>query len=74
MADPQPRSLVEAIEPAGIRIRSYSWFPTRGVDRMKLVSDSQPAAKVALQKADEDRAIMASSCLADAEAPGRRPT
>jgi small conductance mechanosensitive channel len=49
--DPPPRTLVEAIEPGGIRLRSYFWFPARGVDRWKLVSDSQLAAKVALQKA-----------------------
>jgi hypothetical protein len=49
--DPPPRTLVEAIEPGGIRLRSYFWYPARGVDRMKLVSDSLLAAKVALQKA-----------------------
>jgi small conductance mechanosensitive channel len=49
--EPPPRTLLEAIEPAGVRLRSYFWFPGRGVDRGKLLSDAQLAAKVALQKA-----------------------
>ena len=49
--DPPPRTLVEAVEPGGIRLRSYFWFPARGVDRLKLLSDAQLAVKVALQKA-----------------------
>jgi small-conductance mechanosensitive channel len=49
---PSPRTLVEAIEPGGIRLRSYFWFPARGVDRGKLLSDVQFAAKVGLQKVD----------------------
>jgi hypothetical protein len=48
--DPAPRTLVEAVEPGGIRLRSYFWFPARGVDRLKLLSDAQLSAKVALQK------------------------
>ncbi len=47
---PAPRTLVEAIEPEGVRLRSYFWFPSRGVDRGKLMSDAQLAAKAALQK------------------------
>lgn len=49
--DPPPRTLVEAIEPGGIRLRAYFWCPARGVDRLKLQSDALLAAKVALQKA-----------------------
>ena len=49
--DPPPRTLVEAIEPGGIRLRAYFWCPAQGVDRLKLQSDAQLAAKVALQKA-----------------------
>jgi small-conductance mechanosensitive channel len=49
--DPPPRTLVEAVEPGGIRLRSFFWFPARGVDRWKLLSDARLAAKVALQKA-----------------------
>jgi small-conductance mechanosensitive channel len=49
--DPPPRTLLEAIEPGGIRLRSYFWFPGRGVDTGKLLSDARLAAKVALQKA-----------------------
>jgi small-conductance mechanosensitive channel len=50
-ADPPPRALLQAIEPGGIRLRSYFWFRAKGVDRGKLLSDVQLAAKVALQKA-----------------------
>ena len=49
--DPPPRTLVEAVDPGGIRLRSYFWFPARGVDRLKLLSDVQLAVKVALQQA-----------------------
>jgi len=49
--DPPPRTLLEAIEPGGIRLRSSFWFPARGVDGGKLLSDARLAAKVALQKA-----------------------
>jgi small conductance mechanosensitive channel len=49
--DPPPRTLLEAIEPGGIRLRSFFWFPAKGVDRWKLLSDAQLAAKVALQNA-----------------------
>ena len=48
---PSPRTLVEAIEQGSIRLRSYFWFPAQGMDRLKLLSDAQLAAKVALQKA-----------------------
>lgn len=47
---PPPRTLVEGLEPNGIRLRSYFWFPSRDVDRLKLISDAQLAAKVALQR------------------------
>lgn len=47
---PPPRTLVEGLEPGGIRLRSYFWFPSRDVDRLKLLSDAQLAAKVALQR------------------------
>ena len=54
--DPPPRTLLEAIEPGGLRLRSFFWFPAKGVDRWKLLSDAQLAAKVALQKAGIDPA------------------
>ncbi len=49
-ASPSPRSLVEAIEQGSVRLRSYFWIPSQGIDRLKLLSDAQLAAKVALQK------------------------
>jgi small-conductance mechanosensitive channel len=49
--DPPPRTLVEQIEAGNIRLRTYFWFPAQGVDRWKLLSDTQLAAKVAMQKA-----------------------
>ena len=48
--EPPPRTLVESLEPGGVRIRSYFWFPAKGVDGLKLLSDAQLAAKVALQR------------------------
>ena len=50
-ASPSPRTLVEASEHGSIRLRSYFWIPSQGMDRLKLLSDAQLAAKVALQKA-----------------------
>jgi len=47
---PPPKTLVESIEPQGVRLRSYFWFPSKGVDRGRLLSEAQFAAKVALQK------------------------
>ncbi len=49
-ASPPPRTLVEAIEQGSIRLRASFWFPSHGMDRLKLLSDAQLAAKVALQK------------------------
>ncbi len=48
--NPSPRTLVQAIEPGGIRLRTLFWHPPRGVDSLKLLSDAQLMAKVALQK------------------------
>lgn len=45
------RALVEALEPGGVRVRAYYWVPVRGVDWLKLNSDTKLAVKVALQKA-----------------------
>ncbi|WP_152054138.1 mechanosensitive ion channel family protein [Tautonia marina] len=49
--DPRPRTLVEALEPNGVRLRSTFWLPVRGVDGDKLLSDARLKAKVALQQA-----------------------
>lgn len=49
--EPPPRALVEALEPSGVRLRTYYWTPSRGVDGFKLASDARLAAKVALQQA-----------------------
>lgn len=51
VADPPARALVEALEPAGVRVRAYYWVPVQGVDWYKLHSDAKLAAKVALQRA-----------------------
>jgi small-conductance mechanosensitive channel len=50
LADPPARSLVEALEPDGVRLRVYFWAPTQGVDGLKLMSDAKLKAKVALQE------------------------
>jgi small-conductance mechanosensitive channel len=49
--DPPARALVEALEPAGVRVRAYYWVPVQGVDWFLLNSDAKLAVKVALQKA-----------------------
>jgi len=49
--DPPARALVEALEPGGVRVRSYYWVPVHGVDWFKLNSDVKLRVKVALQTA-----------------------
>ena len=49
LADPPPRTLVEALEPGGVRVRAYFWTPTQGVDWFQLMSDAKLKGKVALQ-------------------------
>jgi small conductance mechanosensitive channel len=51
LPDPPPRALVEALEPAGVRLRTYYWSSTQGVDGYKLNSDAKLKVKVALQQA-----------------------
>ena len=48
---PPPRTLVEDLESGGVRLRTYFWIPSRGVDIFKLRSDARLKAKVALQEA-----------------------
>jgi small-conductance mechanosensitive channel len=49
--DPQPRALVEAIEPGGVRLQADFWTPTRNIDWSQLLSDAKLRVKVALQQA-----------------------
>lgn len=51
LPDPPARALVEALEPGGVRLRSYYWVPVQGVDWFKLNSDAKLRVKVALQTA-----------------------
>jgi hypothetical protein len=51
LSDPPPRALIEAIEPAGVRLRADFWTPTHNVDWFQLMSDAKLRAKVALQQA-----------------------
>ena len=67
--DPPPRALVEALEPNGVRIRAYFWFPTKGVDGFKLNSDVKLAAKAALQKAGVALGLPPVSVLVPREVP-----
>lgn len=48
--NPPARALVEALEPTGVRVRSYFWMPVIGVDGFKLNSDARMCVKVALQQ------------------------
>ncbi len=51
LPEPAPRALVDGIEPGGIRMRTYYWVPSSGVDGDKIRSDALLKAKVALQQA-----------------------
>ncbi len=51
LGDPPPRTLVDALEPGGVRLKVYFWTPTQGVDWFQLMSDAKLKAKVALQTA-----------------------
>jgi small-conductance mechanosensitive channel len=51
LTDPAPRALVQALESGGIRLRTFFWMPTQGVDGDKLQSDAKLKVKVALQQA-----------------------
>jgi small conductance mechanosensitive channel len=65
LAEPPPRTLVEALEPGGVRLRAYFWTPTQGVDWFQLMSDAKLKTKVALQSSG----IIASSATGST-APG----
>ena len=51
LADPPPRTLVEALEPGVVRLRADFWTPTHNIDWFQLMSDAKLRAKVALQQA-----------------------
>jgi small conductance mechanosensitive channel len=51
LTDPPPRTLVESLEPAGVRLRADFWTPSQNVDWFQLMSDVKLKAKVALQQA-----------------------
>jgi small-conductance mechanosensitive channel len=51
LPDPPPRTLVEALEPGGVRLRADFWTPTHNIDWFQLMSDAKLRAKVALQQA-----------------------
>lgn len=49
--EPKPRALVEELTAQGVRIRSYFWIPSQGVDGLQLQGGAMLRAKVALQQA-----------------------
>jgi small conductance mechanosensitive channel len=51
LSDPPPRTLVEALESGGVRLRADFWTPTHNIDWFQLLSDAKLQAKVALQQA-----------------------
>ena len=51
LSDPAPRTLVEALEAGGVRLRADFWTPTHNIDWFQLMSDARLRAKVALQQA-----------------------
>ena len=46
LSDPPPRTLVEALEPGGVRLRADFWTPTRNIDWFQLMSDAKLRVKV----------------------------
>ena len=50
LQEPTPRTLVNALEPGGVRLRASFWLPTRGLDGDKIQSDLRLRIKVALQQ------------------------
>lgn len=50
IADPPPRAYVDALEQAGVRLRTIFWIPTKGIDGDQLASDAKLKVKVALQQ------------------------
>jgi hypothetical protein len=51
LPDPPARTLVEALEPGGVRLRADFWTPTHNVDWFQLMSDVKLRTKVGLQQA-----------------------
>src|SRR5271165_2048173 len=51
LTDPPPRTLVESLEPGGVRLRADFWTPSQNVDWFQIMSDVKLKAKVALQQA-----------------------
>ena len=49
--DPAPRAFLQELEPGGVRLRAYYWFPTQGIDGDKLLSDLKLKVKVKMQEA-----------------------
>ncbi len=66
LADPPPRTLVEALEPAGVRLRADFWSPSQNIDWFQLMSDVKLRSKVALQRAG----VVASPATAVPSQPG----
>lgn len=51
LPDPPARTLVEALQPEGVRLKAYFWMPSKGADRFQIQSDARLRAKVVLQQA-----------------------
>ena len=51
LTDPPPRTLVESLEPGGVRLRADFWTSSQNVDWFQIMSDVKLKAKVALQQA-----------------------
>ena len=52
LADPPPRTFVDALEAGGVRLKTVFWIPTKGIDGDQLTSDAKLKVKVALQRID----------------------
>ena len=51
LTEPKPRTLVQALEVNGVRLKATFWIPTKGVDNDKIQSDLRLKIKVGLQQA-----------------------
>jgi small conductance mechanosensitive channel len=72
LQNPTPRTLVEDLEPGGVRLRADFWTPTRNIDWFQLMSDAKLRAKVSLQQAGVIGSAEAAQPPAPAPAPGAK--
>ena len=70
--DPPPRTLVEALESGGVRLRADFWTPTHNIDWFQLLSDAKLQTKVVAPAGRHHRHARrpAGRCRGQARRPG----